>query len=771
MKGPQTSSLQPEEGGEAGAGVPLSFQAKQLVLIFLFLFSWVQCWVAICLNIKAVATREEGTGFDIKFTAPLLVLLSGVFITNIRGFSSFRKRKQFLEAGLAVVDLDSPYVVGTRWRRILRGETVEEWETLRRRNALWRSLPLACMKVFLVVRVFSEIPGCQLCVLPSAFIEQGAYYRDKFDKPIPKSRVATDFGKNWEELTLVSNGKALDAENAVLIQQVPSQFLLRAQRTADGLWKAWHCSESEWSPEDMDEMAARRDFYWPTINSRAEDSRLPSGQLGSGGMSELNERFAGLLISALSADERLGPKADELLRTSNPLKAFGLRVMRRMVAQETLIRMALDYFRAQRMREFEKMEKRRGSSSNAPRQRRPGFLWALVSTVLLMLNASRPVSEALCKEGHLGVGTSLALTLHGALDVTLLVATLVLASAAGPADKTGNAIHYFGHQTHLFMFRFLETLVPEDLDEKTRFEGRFFQVAGSFLSTHGVEILKEIDREVTPAVAIEPTYLAKIALGILIFMAACSMIAFMFAPRKQQVPLTAMLDVGMTGPFRLLIGVSANDVGKFAIALPIQIILRGLLCISTTALLWYQANPEHIRTWYAMVFNDNVDNCRIQRTYAVLASVHCVSGLVAYYLVCAAATSEHAGSSRLATCFPWQRVCTTLKSPVNHASIGETPQQDLCFEPSWRHSRRKPCMFQSSSRTPCHSGESDCTCMHTSLFRCYFLGVPTSNSEALPGPSGPPGAAERIAFDSRRGHGVQWVPGQWPHGYGAVARQ
>ncbi|CAE7366076.1 unnamed protein product [Symbiodinium sp. CCMP2592] len=662
--------------------------AKQLGLMFLFLFSWVQCWVAISRNIEAIAAGEEGIDFDIKFTASLLVLLSGVCITNIRGFFAFRKRKQFLEAGLAIVDLDSPYVVGTRWRRILRGETVEEWETLRRRNALWRSLPLACLKVFLVVRIFSEIPGCQICLLPTVFIANLAAHPQKGHAPIPKSRVATDFGKNWEELALVINGKILDAEAAVVAEKLPSDLLPRAQRTADGLWKAWHCSDSEWSPEDMDEMAARRDFYWPTVNTRAEDSRLPSGQLGSGGMSELNERFNGLLFSALSADERLGPKADELLRKSYPLKAFALRVARRMVPQETLIRMLLDRFRAEQMRSLERMEKRRRSSFNAPRQTRPGFLWALVSTVLLMLNASRPVSEALCKEHNLGMGTSLALTLHGALDVTLLVATLVLASAAGPADKTGNAIHFFGRQAHQLLFRLLETLAPEDLGEEARFQGRLSEVLGSFWSMHGSKILEQIHGEVIPAVRIAPFDLAKIALGILIFMGACSMLAFLFAPSKPQVPRTAMLDVGITGPLRLLIGVGANDLGKFAIALPIQIILRGLLCTSTVALLWYQANPEHIRTWYAMVFNDKVENCRILRSYAALASVHCLSGFVAYYLVCAAANSEHAGSSRL----------------------------------------------------------------------------------ALPGPSGPPGTAERMPFDSRRGHGVQWPPGQWPRGYGAVTR-
>ena len=97
--------------------------AKQLAFIALFLFAWGESWHEIYVKTRALIASGSN---DVKFTAPLLILLTGLIATNILGFVAFKKDGQLLEAGLAVVDLDSPYVVGTRCGKIIRGETVSE---------------------------------------------------------------------------------------------------------------------------------------------------------------------------------------------------------------------------------------------------------------------------------------------------------------------------------------------------------------------------------------------------------------------------------------------------------------------------------------------------------------------------------------------------------------------------------------------------------------------------------------------------------------------
>ena len=507
---------------------------------------------------------------------------------------------------------------------------------------------MACLKVFLVVRSFSEIPGCQLCLLEQVFIT-GAANRSKADAAMPKSQIEKDMGKSWEKQALLKNILTRDETAARSESRIPMTFLRQAQKTSEGMWTAWHCSDSVWSVQDMNEMTARRDFYFPTINSRAKDSRLAPGQIGTGAMRELNARVTGLLRSELSADKRLGPMADKLLRPGHPVKAFGLRLVRGNLPQDTLVTMVLDLFRAVQMRRFKRIEKIRGSVFNAPRQTRPGLLWTLVSTVLLMLNASRPVSEALGKARSLSAGTSFAVMLHGALDTSLLVATLVVASAASPAAKQGKALHHLVHQIHQLLYDSLAKLVPEDINQTATIEGRFFEVLGNFVAKQGVSFLHQLDSDVRPAVAMATGDLIKVGVGILIFMGACSTLAALLAPKKPKVGMNALLDVGLTGPLRFLMGTAPEDWDKFFIFVPVQICLRGLLCSVIAVLMWQRADDEHVRTWYAMVFNDSVENSRAFRIYAVLVSVHCASGLVAYFLLHASAAAEHAESLRLAT--------------------------------------------------------------------------------------------------------------------------
>ena len=56
-----------------------------------------------------------------------------------------------MEAKIAALDLDLPYTIGRHWRTIMDQERFEDWERLQIRQAVWRSIPLAIVKLQLVL--------------------------------------------------------------------------------------------------------------------------------------------------------------------------------------------------------------------------------------------------------------------------------------------------------------------------------------------------------------------------------------------------------------------------------------------------------------------------------------------------------------------------------------------------------------------------------------------------------------------------------------------
>ena len=114
-------------------------------------------------------------------------------------------------------------------------------------------------------------------------------------------------------MTLVVNTMADTEGNGKVKQALPKGFLDDAQGVLAELWNAWHCSESRWTLVPMADMTSRRDLYFPTVNSRPEDSKVRRGMPGFGYMSELNGRFQDMLVESLSEDHRLALTADKFL--------------------------------------------------------------------------------------------------------------------------------------------------------------------------------------------------------------------------------------------------------------------------------------------------------------------------------------------------------------------------------------------------------------------------------------------------------------------------
>ena len=124
---------------------------KQPVLTAATVFCWLQTWWSMCENAAALLF---GAVYDNRFAISLVILVFGLVATNTLGFLNFYVEGQFKAACAASVDLDMVYLRVTM------------------RNAVWRSLPLACINMFLVTRSYlTEIPVCQMTLSPKCLLQ------------------------------------------------------------------------------------------------------------------------------------------------------------------------------------------------------------------------------------------------------------------------------------------------------------------------------------------------------------------------------------------------------------------------------------------------------------------------------------------------------------------------------------------------------------------------------------------------------------------------
>eukprot|EP00438_Fugacium_kawagutii_P014922 Skav212395 [mRNA] locus=scaffold2663:13717:14387:+ [translate_table: standard] len=79
------------------------------ITIVSFLYSWVTAWT----NLILVAGEAAAGSLNPHVLLPLTVLLLGLVMTNTLGFLEFYRDKRMKMAGIAAVDLDTPYILYT----------------------------------------------------------------------------------------------------------------------------------------------------------------------------------------------------------------------------------------------------------------------------------------------------------------------------------------------------------------------------------------------------------------------------------------------------------------------------------------------------------------------------------------------------------------------------------------------------------------------------------------------------------------------------------
>ena len=89
-----------------------------------------------------VLLQPEGTQTGMTYVtlaAPLLVLLFGLFMTNIRGYLDAKAQNDMPLAKAAAMDLDMALLLQRHGRRIIADQPHADWRKLKLRQALGRA--------------------------------------------------------------------------------------------------------------------------------------------------------------------------------------------------------------------------------------------------------------------------------------------------------------------------------------------------------------------------------------------------------------------------------------------------------------------------------------------------------------------------------------------------------------------------------------------------------------------------------------------------------
>ena len=182
-------------------------------------------------------TQDSPT--DVQYVATLVVLMVGVLVTNILGFLHFRRQERSLEARVAALDMDTPYLACKHAAQIVRGEPCVDWELLRLRNSVWRSLVLAMLTFVLAARITFEIPVCRVISTLSEYAVQS--YPHLANQSLWVHDLVRD-GVDYRELPPVHPVDAL--QPAARVRALP--LAIDALRVEHEYWRAAHCHELKW---------------------------------------------------------------------------------------------------------------------------------------------------------------------------------------------------------------------------------------------------------------------------------------------------------------------------------------------------------------------------------------------------------------------------------------------------------------------------------------------------------------------------------------------
>lgn len=602
-------------------------------------------WIDLITNGIAVVQQYPAT--EARCTAPVIVILAGIILTNALGFVDFFRKGCFKEAIVAAVDLDTPYLAYKLHQEVLRGDNCLDWEKLRMRNSIWRSLPLAITTFALASRVVVEIPLCQqfatlgplaVGAFPDLALEspfaRDLWFRNKVDpfdiRIFENVWLRTqEFlqGQMRDELREVAN-KSLDLQSAA--------------------WAAAHCKDSSWKQVELPLKLDFDRWFLGSSDGMCDFDGMELGGIGSGSMAAVNyitnQKWEGL-HQEKSFEVSLEASLDGGEEEDGEEEAFTFkRLRRRFHSKYAAARYhALKQLAGIGWKNGQYTSEKLGEDTTAVsdeaqsiQQSRPwklnvgfhvfqmndGWKVRLLQTFGLLVVAALPMLKRILSTSSVHQPVLIFMVgVYTVFDLTCLVSTFVVCASSPVAHHLST----------------LEIIVGDVLVQIREATGLFLNMADSdkpmamermanVLRTRAHHDIDELMNNLIPALQWSFCFLLKLAGGSLLFLTASSILACVLGG----VGLISSLPVGVCGPLWLLSEESGQEhfhALKERLSLYTLVVSRSLLFAATVGLAWFQVDSFAVESFMALVFNGLINVNVLKITLLGVCVVHCVLGL------------------------------------------------------------------------------------------------------------------------------------------------
>lgn len=592
--------------------------------ILLLQWAWLKCWFDLVINGMKLSEKE-----DINCFAPIVVIMLGIVTTNLLGFVHFQKQGSMTSACVAAFDLDTPYLAWKHSSEVVRGEACPEWERLRLRNSIWRSLPLAGISFVLSLRLLVEIPACQAFAIGSA-LTVGSLPRRENDTCLARD-LRVD-GLDIADMNLVKKirtaaGRA-DAKALAKVDQNLVPIYLRFDRE---WWAAAHCSESMWEetklPQGQDVSQTWLTLYPPDLE------RVELGGVGSGNLASLNFVFSQEWVALLHQNEALlRPKALQMLDRSGS-SLFGKTLVKHAPWKLIVDRVVRGMYNGKGDDVQQKtLQQTRPWSLDVGNVHlmhiKAGWKVKLFQTFALMLVAVLPILKRILTTCKVRQAMPLCIvTFYVFFDLTSLASVWIWCAAAPLAYNIGHASKK--------AIAALLPFVTEALDGMGKLSRKDFlkrspDVFAHVMESNFPEVFRILKEDMLPTLAWDWRFFLGLVAGCWLFLGLSTIVAWAFYGAG----FLSSMSSGICGPLWL----ASEETRSHESAAPrmkrlyFVVISRSMLFAGFVAIVWWRVDHLSKKLFLATISNNVVEIALLPYWLSVCA-VHCVLGLFAAYAV------------------------------------------------------------------------------------------------------------------------------------------
>lgn len=605
--------------------------------IFLLLWAWLTCWVDMVSNALEVSHGSQ----DIEHRMPLVVIAVGILMTNVLGVLHFQRKGQWVDACIAAVDFDTPYLACKHGMQILRGQICPDWEALRQRNSSWRSIPLAMVGFVLAFRVLMQIPGCEMGATLSGVMIAGfpeVIPQSKSADDLPYSRWAHDLVRdevNVSEITLFTDGiprvQEILQKRSLAEREKHVALLMKLLQTENVVWTCASCSLSHWKKQRIPRCQDRAQNWLGAKVDLERDG--PLGGIGSGNLLATNfvltQKFQAE-ISKPDMEEAMKPAVLKFINlVPNTVTRVGAKFSSAVLSWPQLVEKAFEMVPLNSCEIYH----------NAVAQVRPwkvnlgvfeyqvedGWKIQLFQSFALLVTAILPIRRRVLDACHIHTPIPVVLaTLYTVLDTTCLVSVWLLCAMAKTAYFTGGLAEKIFAQVRLFVGPLLKGMGAASESE---FRSSFTQAFVGYVLKHGEYFLETLKQNVTPTFAWDQTFFLRLVAGTCLFLAMSAGLGRALCPQR----LTTCISVGVCGPLWLFTeeGEEEETFEATARGICAVMISRSVLLASALAFSWSFVNSFSVQFFFALLCNRVWNVVTLKLCCLGVLCAHCALGVLA----------------------------------------------------------------------------------------------------------------------------------------------